>query len=74
MTTQKISKVDLMKVGALVHDSSFGMNGVIIDNDWIEPARPHSRPSRPAANWEWLVLYEDGILSGANTMYLQAVL
>jgi hypothetical protein len=60
-----------MIIGELVHDCALGMNGIIIDDDWIEVARPHSRPSRPAVNWEWLVLYEDGALSGANTMDLQ---
>ena len=63
----------MLRIGELVHDCGLGMNGIIIDDDWIEAVRPHSRPPRPAVNWEWLVLYEDGMVSGASTMDLQVV-
>ena len=57
-----------MKVGDLVHDSDFGMNGIIIDTDF------HPCPHDPHADYEWefLVLYEDGSQQGADTHELEA--
>ena len=43
-----------MKIGDLVHDSSFGMNGVIIDKGFLGTA---GIPYRPRV---WTILYEDG--------------
>jgi hypothetical protein len=40
-----------MKVGDLVHDSTFGMNGVIVDKAY---------PDRLAGHRVWTILYEDG--------------
>ena len=43
-----------MKIGDLVHDSSFGMNGVIIDKGFL------GTTDVPWRTRIWTILYEDG--------------
>lgn len=44
-----------MKVGDLVHDSSFGLNGIIFDVVYEASA-----PDIPNGLRRWVILYEDG--------------
>ena len=46
-----------MKVGDLVHDSTYVMNGVIIDEGILGT---ESNPSSVTYVRKWTVLYEDG--------------
>ena len=43
-----------MKIGDLVHDSTFGMNGVIVDKSFLGTA------DVPGRHRLWTILYEDG--------------
>lgn len=52
-----------MKLGDLVTDRSLGMSGIIIGGAWNDGDLP----------WEWLVLYQDGELLGADTNDLQVI-
>jgi hypothetical protein len=48
-----------MNIGDLVHDSTFGMNGVVIDE--LSRREVIKRWSRAEANFRvWTILYEDG--------------
>ena len=59
-----------MKVGDLVHDSTYGMNGVIIDEGIlgteVNPVSTHYIRM-------WLVLYEDGQTDEAFDSELEMV-
>ena len=57
-----------VKVGDLVWDCVVGMLGIIVEGLTTEVAQPNQ-----SLGWEWLVLYEDGKLAGADTMHLKAV-
>ena len=48
-----------MRIGTLVHDYALGMNGVVVFGAHTELPED--------IDWEWLVLYEDGELQGADT-------
>ena len=50
-----------MKLGDLVKDWALGMCGIIVGGAHNDGALP----------WEWLVLYENGELLGADTNDLQ---
>ena len=50
-----------MKLGDLVTDWALGMCGIIVSGAWNDGDLP----------WEWLVLYQDGELQGADTNDLQ---
>jgi hypothetical protein len=43
-----------MKIGDLVHDSTFGLNGVIVDKGFLGTA------DVPGRHRVWTILYEDG--------------
>ena len=64
-------KVGGCDIGLLVHDYALGMNGIVIDGAFIEPAE--ERGASHDLKWEWLVLYDDGDLMGADTNDLQVV-
>ena len=57
-----------MKLGDLVTDYALEMSGIIVGSPWIE-----ERGEMDSIRWEWLVLYQDGELQGADTNDLQAV-
>jgi len=58
-----------MKVGDLVNDPGWRMSGVIVGKSWIEP-----RPGGLGAmTWDWLVLYQNGELHGADINDLQVI-
>jgi len=57
-------------IGKLVHDYALGKNGIVVSGQFIELRE--NAPSLPI-NWEWLVLYDDGELQGADTNDLQAI-
>ena len=58
-----------MSVGKLVWDYALGKVGIVIDGPWVEhDLRPlHKTP----IHWEWLVLYDDGEMMGADTSDLK---
>ena len=58
-------------IGKVVHDYALGMNGVVISGAWVEPGSKEG--TFKELPWEWLVLYEDGELQGADTNDLQEV-
>jgi hypothetical protein len=56
-----------VKVGELVHDWAFGKNGIIVDGANVEVGDGSVHVYGEMIEWEWLVLYEDGELQGADT-------
>ncbi len=58
-------------IGKLVHDYALGMNGIVVGDAFVEPAK--ERGASHDLKWEWLVLYDDGELQGADTNDLQAI-
>jgi len=60
-----------MKVGDLVKDYALGMNGIVVGGAFIEPAE--ERGASHDLKWEWLVLYADGDLLGADTNDLKVI-
>jgi len=65
-------KVGGCDIGHMVHDYALGMNGIVIDGAWTEE-RDGGIQEIKDINWEWLVLYEDGELTGADTNDLQVI-
>ncbi len=57
-------------IGKVVHDYALGMNGIVVSG-----TRRDFDPALAAGpcDWEWLVLYDDGELQGADTNDLQEV-
>jgi len=62
-----------MKVGELVWDYALGNFGIVIDGAWTEYNSAINEPSARSIPWEWLVLYADGELEGADTGDLKVV-
>lgn len=62
-----------MKVGKLVWDYALEMNGIVVDSAWTEHISEINEPSARDIPWEWLVLYENGVLEGADTGDLEVV-
>jgi hypothetical protein len=63
-------------IGKVVHDYALGMNGIVISGTWTEPAGSDSEAAHDSHRdiiWEWLVLYDDGELQGADTNDLQEI-
>ncbi|HIK67133.1 MAG TPA: hypothetical protein EYF95_04120 [Flavobacteriales bacterium] len=71
MTTHISPKVGGCDIGFLVHDYALGRSGIVVDGAFTEetPGQHNTR----ALDWEWLVLYEDGELMGADTNDLQVI-
>ena len=64
-----------MTIGNLIHDHALKMHGIIVDGAHVEVRDP-SRWTATAGDpieWEWLVLYEDGELMGADALDLRVV-
>jgi len=61
-----------MKIGKLICDCALGMNGIVISGKWVEYVPPFNDCIGRVIPWEWLVLYEDGMLQGADTRDLEA--
>ena len=59
-------------IGELVHDYALGRFGIVIGGAWIEHRDPQDIMSREIP-WEWEVLYDDGVMMGAETMDLIVV-
>ena len=59
-----------MKVGDLIHDSTYGMNGVLVDEGFLGTTvnPPSMHPIRV-----WMVLYEDGQVDEAFDNELEMV-
>ena len=49
-------------IGKLVWDYALGKTGIVVGGPWKE-----ERESTYPINWEWLVLYDDGELMGADS-------
>ena len=63
-----------MQIGKIVHDYALGKNGVVVSGAFTEEARSYAtNPVSRDINWEWLVLYEDGELMGADTNDLKEI-
>jgi hypothetical protein len=65
-----------VKVGKLIYDYALGRNGVIVSGAWIEPRGSDSEAAHDShkdITWEWLVLYDDGEIQGADTNDLKVV-
>lgn len=57
-------------IGLLVHDYALGRNGIVVGDEWVEDL---AHKGGLKINWEWLVLYDDGELSGADTSDLKVI-
>jgi len=62
-----------MTVGKLVYDFALGMHGIIIGDSFSEEVESYTHPGQRCIDWEWLVLYDDSELMGANTRDLQVI-
>jgi len=60
-----------MQLGKLIYDYALGMNGIVVDGAFIEPAK--ERGASHDLKWEWLVLYDDGEMLGADTNDLKVI-
>lgn len=58
-----------MQLGKLVHDYALGKNGIVVDGAFTE-GRPGEGQN---LDWEWLVLYDDGEMMGADTNDLKVI-
>ena len=67
----KKSKKQRIKIGSYVTDYAVGRNGIIIDGPWIENESETHEATGFGCAWEWLILYDGGELSGADTSDLQ---
>ena len=58
----------------MIHDDALGKNAIVVDAAWTEiySAGDVTQTDR-ATDWEWLVLYDDGELMGADTNDLQVI-
>jgi hypothetical protein len=57
-----------MQIGKLIWDYALGRGGVVVGRAYTE-----EREGTFNIDWEWLVLYDDGELMGADTNDLKAV-
>lgn len=62
-----------MQIGKIVHDYALGKNGVVVSRAFTEEAPISRSPTGRHLSWEWLVLYEDGELMGADTNDLKEI-
>ena len=60
-------------IGKLVHDYALGANGIVVSGAWTEHNAAINDPSGRDISWEWLVLYDNGVLEGADTNDLQEI-
>ena len=61
-------------IGKLVYDYALGKNGIVVSGAWTEKTQQFkANPVDRNIDWEWLVLYEDGEITGADTNDLQEV-
>jgi hypothetical protein len=61
-------------IGKLVHDYALGKNGIVVNGAWTEKTQQFkANPVDRDIDWEWLVLYEDGEITGADTNDLQEI-
>jgi hypothetical protein len=61
------------ELGDMIYDYALGRNGIVVDAAWTEIYSVGGRPDDRATDWEWLVLYDDGELMGADTNDLQVI-
>ena len=57
----------------MIHDYALGKNGIVVDTAWTEIYSAGEYNAFRATDWEWLVLYDDGELMGADTNDLQVI-
>ena len=67
-----------MKVGELVFDYALEKNGIVVGGPWkdrhFHPAVSEGKTAPfVLISWDWLVMYDDGELMGADTMDLQVL-
>ena len=61
------------ELGDMIHDYALGKNGIVVDTAWTEIYSTSGHAADRATDWEWLVLYDDGELLGADTNDLQVI-
>lgn len=61
-----------MKVGDYIHDWAIGRNGIIVDGPWVEASGGYDY-NHPDVEWEWVVLFDDGDVGGADTIDLKVI-
>jgi hypothetical protein len=61
------------ELGDMIHDYALGKNGIVVDTAWTEIYSTNGLDADRATDWEWLVLYDDGELMGADTNDLQVI-
>jgi len=57
----------------MIHDYALGKNGIVVDTAWTEIYSTSGDAAIDGADWEWLVLYDNGELMGADTNDLQVI-
>ena len=60
-----------MQLGSLVHDWALGRDGIVVDGAFTEEVP--GQHNTQLLDWEWLVLYDDGELMGADTNDLKVI-
>jgi len=53
-------------------DYALGKNGIVVDGAFIEPPDSADYAGRDI-KWDWMVLYDDGEMMGADTNDLQEI-
>jgi hypothetical protein len=54
-----------------IMDYALGKNGIVVAGAFIEPAE--ERGASHDLKWDWMVLYDDGEMMGADTNDLQEI-
>jgi len=63
-----------MKVGDIIFDFALGKTGIVVGEDWLQPAEEYNYGhSDTDVSWQWMIMYECGELMGADTLDLRVV-
>ena len=60
-----------MSIGSYVQDSGYGMRGLVIGRNYVDLSHPSYLSER--ISWAWSVLYEDGVIRGADENDLEMI-
>ena len=62
-------------IGKLIFDYALGRSGIVVDGPNVEVGNlpANSLAAGEILKWEWLVLYDDGHTSGADTNDLKEI-
>ncbi len=56
---------DIIRIGSLVHDHDYGMNGIVVEDEWT-----FTDSNDQTHTWEFRVLLESGEIVGSDTFSL----